>query len=208
MLRPAMLLALAACGDNAAPPDGPALPDLQFVPARMMTWTVDAQGFAGDSCEVVEGCVGGPGRRTLLHFATVTANTGGADLVIGRPPDAGVSDATFTWSPCHMHHHFRDYVTYRLDGAGGSIALTSKRAFCLEDDEAIRIGAAPNHYDCQNQGISRGWADAYLFDTACQFVDVTDVPPGHYTLVFEVNPDHTLPDARFDNNTFALEVDL
>ena len=33
-------------------------------------------------------------------------------------------------------------------------------------------------YNCGRQGIQRGWADSYYNGLECQYIDVTDVPPG------------------------------
>jgi len=199
---------LAACGDNAAPPDAPALPDLQFVAGRMTSWDVSERMFLDPDCEVVEQCVAAPGWRRILSFNTVTANRGTADLVVGRPPPIGESDAKFTWSPCHKHHHYLNYVTYQLDGPAGTQLVASKRAFCLQDNEQVQAGAASNGYSCQDQGISRGWADSYTTDLPCQFIDVTGVPPGSYTLRLELNPDRALPESSYDNNEFTFQVQL
>ena len=37
-------------------------------------------------------------------------------------------------------------------------------------------------YDCSNQGIQAGWSDLYGNSLDCQWLDVTDVPPGDYFL--------------------------
>ena len=41
---------------------------------------------------------------------------------------------------------------------------------------------------CSDQGIQAGWADVYGAHLDCQWIDVTDVPAGIYTLEIEVNP--------------------
>ena len=200
-----------ATDDAPAPIDVPAgTPDLQFV-ARAMVGTVAVQQdaiFRDADCEVVESCVGAAGRRTLLRFSTVSANLGSADLFVGAPPAAGDSNALFVWSPCHKHHHVRDYASYELVDATGVVATARKQAFCLEDDLPVQPGAQPTGYSCLRQGISRGWADVYTSDLPCQWIDVTDVPPGSYTLRLVVNPLHTLPESDYDNNEFTVDVQL
>ncbi|MCA9697946.1 MAG: hypothetical protein KC431_10515, partial [Myxococcales bacterium] len=42
-------------------------------------------------------------------------------------------------------------------------------------------------YTCYNQGLSLGWSDTYGAALDCQWIDVTDVAPGDYTLRMEVN---------------------
>lgn len=203
---------LIGCGDNsiARPPaDGPGVPDLQFVPEAITnTVSVGLGVFPSDDCAVIEGCVGASGLRRLLRFATVTANLGTGDLVIGVPPPPGQSNDVFQWSPCHMHHHFLNYASFELvDGAGNTVTAR-KQAFCLEDDRPVVLGAQRHGYSCLDQGISRGYADVYGADLACQWIDITGMAPGAYTLRMVVNPLHTIIESDTTNNVFTVGVSL
>ena len=195
---------------DASPFDAPpGIADLEFVDSEMAdTVILNELDFRADDCAVVEGCVGGEGARLLLRFDTVTANRGTGDLVVGLTPPPGESNETFQWSPCHMHHHYSNYIAYQLIDGAGTVVTARKQAFCLEDGEPIDVGAAPTGYSCLNQGISRGWADVYSRYLACQWIDVTGMPSGDYTLRAEVNPLHTLPESNFDNNVFTVAVKL
>jgi hypothetical protein len=165
--------------------------------------------FAADDCAVTEGCVGASGRRRLLRFATVTANLGSGDLIVGMPPPPGESNDVFQWSPCHMHHHVANYASYELlDQAGTTVITGRKQAFCLEDVEQVQPGAPATGYSCGDQGISRGWADVYSRYLPCQWIDVTGVPLGNYTLRVVVNPLHTLPESDTTNNVFTVGVTI
>jgi hypothetical protein len=208
--------ALAGCGDNSAPPDAPpdavpdepqGVPDLQFV-AEAMTGTValDFVDFATDNCAVVEHCVGAAGRRRLLKFATVTANLGSGDLIVGVPPPPGVSNDVFVWSPCHQHHHVVNYALYELIDSAGNVTAGRKQAFCLEDDERVLLGAQTHHYSCKDQGISRGFADVYANSLACQWMDITGMASGDYTLRITVNPLHTIVESDTSNDVFTVGV--
>lgn len=205
--------ALCGCGDNVAPAPDAAVataPDLQFVAADMASsLVVTNDNFRDGDCEVVEGCVDAPGGRTLLRFDTVSANRGTADLFVGVPPPSGESDATFEWSPCHMHHHVRNYASYELRDATGDVVINArKQSFCLEDGEQIQPGIRATGYSCIRQGITRGWADVYSRYTPCQWIDVTGVPSGRYTLRIVVNPLRTLRETNYDNNAFTVGVQL
>ena len=206
---PDAALADAASADAwVAPLDAPTgFPDLQFVVEEMAgNWVVTSDVFAPDDCAVAEGCVGAAGRRTLLRFDTVTANRGSGELVVGVPPPPGESNAVFQWSACHKHHHVANYASYELVGPTGTVLTARKQSFCLEDGEQVQPGAPPTGYTCLNQGISRGWADVYGRYLACQWIDVTDIAPGAYTLRIVVNPLRTIAESSYDNNLFTFDV--
>ena len=83
-----------------------------------------------------------------------------------------------------------------------------KQAFCLADFQPY--GTAPSSgYDCEFQGISAGWGDLYRRDLDGQWVDITGVPPGTYTLVVTVNGNRRFAETHgADGNVFELEVEI
>jgi hypothetical protein len=222
---------LVACGDNLAlppdaaqprpfapnvlghpdaRPDGPVgTPDLKLVPEEMAnTLQLVDEAFDGAACAVVEQCVAGPGLRRLLKFDTVTMNDGTGDLALGMPPPDGESDVTFEWSTCHGHHHVTGYATYELLDDTGVVVAGHKQAFCLQDIEQVQPGAGSRGYNCMNQGMSVGWADVYARSLPCQWIDVTGVAGGTYTLRVRVNPEGKLPDQDLSNNEFTTTTTL
>lgn len=210
----AAVLRLALCTScddpdrNAVPDDSPpGVPDLQVEPISLDDVGVTDTLIGPDDCELQEACVGAAGSRRLLRFETVTSNRGTADLVIGRPPATGISDDTFVWSQCHQHHHVPGYTLYELVNTAGDVTTSRKQSFCLQDDQNFEVGR-PRRYNCQDQGLSRGWADVYGLDTPCQWIDVTDLPSGEYTLRITVNPQHGFVESSYDNNEFSLRVPL
>lgn len=168
--------------------------------------------IAQNSCSLYEGCVNGTGWRRVLRFDTKSANIGSRDLVLGvaaNHPDL------FHYSQCHAHHHFDDYANYELLDGDQLVAVGHKQAFCLVDwdphawpqqTEADRV------YSCFNQGLSLGWSDTYFASIDCQWIDVTTVLPGAYTLRMQINvpPDGashpTLVERRYDNNVLEIPV--
>src|SRR5438876_8936006 len=178
------------------------LPDLMIwgpsISPRITTVT-----FSSSSCAVVEGLVQA-GTRKLLRFSTETRNQGTADIFLGNP----ASNPLFVWAPCHGHYHFNNYASYRLlDSNGQSAATGLKIGFCLLD--SIRWSpSAPSsaRYTCSNQGIQRGWGDLYDSTLDGQWIDITDVPDGNYTLELEVNPLHILPESDYSNNITRVAV--
>jgi hypothetical protein len=187
--------------DGACP-----LPDLSIIPERLeSSYRIETLPFAADDCAIAEGCVNGPGWRRLLRFSTTTPNTGTAALHFGQP---GQNSDFFQYSECHQHYHFSAYANYRLlSGDGDVAAIGHKQAFCLEDyerwtDDAPRVAS----YDCNFQGISVGWADTYDAALDCQWIDVTDVPAGEYTLEVAINPEQLIPELSYDNNLAQVSV--
>jgi lysyl oxidase-like protein 2/3/4 len=69
------------------------------------------------------------------------------------------------------------------------------------------VGAAPTHgYSCANQGISRGWADSYTRGLPCQWIDITDLSPGAYSLRVVVNPLNKIAESDTTNNELTFGV--
>ena len=184
---------------------GPPLPDLALLRSRMRdTVYLAEEGFPPGHCAIAESCVLGPGFRRLLRFDTAVANLGSADLVLGDPdPD----DPLWEYDSCHQHYHYLNFANYQLVRADDTVvAIGHKQSFCLRDDERVVPGAPSNGYDCTDQGLSVGWSDVYAASLDCQFIDVTDVPPGDYWIRVEVNPSGAIAESRLDNDIVFLPV--
>ena len=94
---------------------------------------------------------------------------------------------------------------------GAPAAEGHKQAFCLEDYEiqpGTDMTSHPARYTCTDQGISQGWGDTYGAYLDCNWIDVTDVAPGNYTIHIEINRMHALPESRYDNNTGEAPVTI
>jgi Lysyl oxidase len=182
---------------------GGALPDL-IIWGPSANPTTIVRTFAATDCEVVEGCEP-VGTRTLLSFTTETRNIGGGDLVMGNP----ATNSLFIWATCHQHYHFEQFASYSLlDANSNVVASGHKVGFCLEDVQAWTNTHPQAKYTCSNQGIQSGWADVYSAGLPCQYIDVTGVAPGQYTLQMIVNPDNVLPESNTNNNTTLVPVSI
>lgn len=180
-------------------------------------YRVEFQTFAPGACEIMEGCVDGPGTRRLLRWDTWTPNQGGADMFLGTTPPRGTTEGPFVWSECHMHHHFSSYANYELLSSDGAVAATGhKQAFCLEDyyqwpcggTGQPRCGNAGAAYDCGYQGIQMDYQDVYASNLPCQWIDVTDLPSGDYDLHISLNTEHILAESNYDNNELLVSVTI
>jgi hypothetical protein len=164
---------------------------------------ISEETFSESDCEVQEGMTTA-GTHTLLRFNTETRNIGASDLVMPSP----VNNPAFEFAECHGHYHFKGFARYRLlDSAGLEVATGRKVSFCLLDlsrwdPKANRI----SRFTCEEQGIQSGWADIYDSGLPGQWIDITGLSPGAYTLEVTMNPEHVLPESDYSNNTATVGV--
>ncbi len=197
---------------------GPALttgpgPDLQVDEKAAETSAhVSTETFSADSCEVSEQCVRAAGVRTVLRFDGTILNLGSDDLVIGSPANSGL----FQKSSCHNVELLKNIMIYELiDPDTGEVVkvgdqdvVSRKQGFCMMDIVQANASSPQGRYDCDNQGITAGWGDLYDAALDCQFVDVTGVPQGAYTLRLTVNPDGLFSESDPSNNSVDVPVTI
>jgi hypothetical protein len=155
--------------------------------------------FPAGHCAIEEGAVPGPGTHRLLRFDTVVVNMGELDARIGDPedPEPPLDADDFEFAPCHGHYHIHSYAEYELfDADGKLVGQGHKQAFCLLDSIRIVPGAPSSGYDCSFQGISSGWADIYGRGLDGQWIVVTGLPAGEYTLRVTINPERLIPEVN------------
>jgi hypothetical protein len=208
------------CGDSCCPvgascDDGAcALPDLRVnyeAAADRTKLQVVERSFGLDSCELEEACVGGAGRRRLLLFEGRLENWGPGDLDLG--PQEG--NPLFTYSACHDHYHTENFAEYLLRNPDGTLAASGhKVGYCVADTAPIEDPSAPmterpapgRSTPCNK--LTAGYADVYDIQTPCQWIDVTDVPPGDYLLEVTINPDGHVAEVDTKNNTIEVPLTL
>jgi hypothetical protein len=105
----------------------------------------------------------------------------------------------------HNHWHLRDLETSTLDPLDdddGGVRYSAKHGFCFFDNIKFNLllpgapldafytgcGTDPNVLN-QSMGLSIGWGDAYFYDIAYQWVDITGLRRGRYRL-------HAVADAQ------------
>lgn len=189
--------------DTDTDTDGAALPDIDMsvvLDDTIASLSIDTQFFAKDACEVIEGCVGGPGMRRLLRFDTITPNLGEGHFLI--------NDDKLGTSAC-TGAVFEEYADYRLfDAKNNEVGVGFKAAFLLIDILMWVPNSPPAMFGFDEMGISAGWADIYSAGLQCQWVDITDVPPGDYTLQISVNEDEVIEESTYDNNIVLVPVTI
>jgi hypothetical protein len=169
----------------------------------------DTVFVTANSCARFEECVTGTGERRVLRFSVEAVNQGMATLTV--PPPADRPDL-FTFSPCHGHYHFSGFAAYELlDGEGKTVLTGRKQAYCMEDTQRVVSGPdvpCSKKYNCDEQGIQRGWSDLYGNTLDCQWLDITGVAPGDYRLQVTLNPARAFQEASLDNNTASVPVTI
>jgi Lysyl oxidase len=139
-----------------------------------------------DQCAIDEGCLRGLGVRYVLKFDTHIKNIGNRDYYIGTPPDDPNQPTTqFVWDPCHRHWHYRGYAEYVIRDQAGAVPLGTKNGFCVLDLECDD-GGRPK-FTCDKMGITADCGDVYDNELPCQWVDITGLRPGLYSLAVRVN---------------------
>jgi hypothetical protein len=203
------LFAIALVVAAAAPADD--LPDLVLDLPTLRT-SFEELSFPPTACELqaADRCVDAAGARKLLRFSVFALNRGG-DLVLGTPrPD----DPMWVFSACHNHYHFETFAHYEIRSTDGSGTTWEgqKRSFCVEDS-LVADPTVPHQrkYCCDRtcnstQGLQHGWGDLYPDTLPCQWIDVTDVPPGDYQLCVQLNFAHKLPESDYTNDGGCVPV--
>uniref|UniRef100_A0A7N8WL67 Lysyl oxidase homolog n=1 Tax=Mastacembelus armatus TaxID=205130 RepID=A0A7N8WL67_9TELE len=141
--------------------------------------------------------------RVLLRFPQKVKNQGTTDFLPFKPRHQ------WDWHNCHQHYHSMDaFSNYDLLDVvtGRKMAEGHKASFCLEDtscDPGFR-----RRYACTShtQGLSPGCHDIYAANIDCQWIDITDVPPGNYILKVTVNPNFHVMESDFTNNVVRCDI--
>ncbi|MDZ4681686.1 MAG: lysyl oxidase family protein [Saprospiraceae bacterium] len=154
-------------------------------------------------CQVAEGCLLGTGVRQLLYYGVTIWNYGNQPYYPGTPTN---NPSAYEWAECHGHFHYMGFAeSYLYDENLQQVDFAQKTSYAIVNTNCLP-GVTPN-----GPALAPGCGDTYPAGYACQWVDITDIAPGNYTLVLRVNSPH-LPDylgrieTNFDNN--AVQVCL
>lgn len=130
--------------------------------------------------------------------------------------------------PDHRHWHLMGFARYELRRVGHprEPALTDRKTgFCLGDRYEIRgakrlpaFGGFPAQGDTCGlgrptlrglfAGISVGYGDQYAAHLEGQYIDITKAPAGRYMLVHTANPDGSLLESNYANNSSSMQISL
>ncbi len=112
----------------------------------------------------------------------------------------------------HGHYHYENASLYEFIVPGEPSRATAKIGFCMFDTFPDPDGGSPTSYysgsfgacvasgSSVEMGISRGWGDYYPRSIANQWIVVTGLVAGAYTLRSTVNPGREFIEANYDDN--------
>lgn len=167
------------------------------------------------NCAVEKQCVGGSGLRTLLGFSINVYNRGDADLILGAVGAPGVKSAACEGPAYYsssgepepfLNPPYREnYLLYQLlDTSMTSVVENYGRAPAI----CLPAAQSTSRFSCEFLGLPKDSFETYDKSAVCQWLDITGVPPGDYTLRLSVNPGRLLPERSYENNTLDLPVRL
>lgn len=133
--------------------------------------------------------------------------------------------AASEFHPTHTHFHIEDFYVSKLWASrNGAIAgaepvsVTRKNGFCPEDSTPHSTGREPK-YRCRDDfrtegglsevvGISAGYMDTYGYALPDQFLEITDVPDGHYVLEVVIDPNDNFVESSERDNRTCIDIVL
>jgi glucose/arabinose dehydrogenase len=232
----AALVTVISVGTRAAAAEQQRLPDLdQMTPDQLVITRAGTRrkpayrlGFRSAVSNVGAGPLVITGRRLNpandeMVADQVVEQDGGRQQVL-----SDVGRLRYTISPDHRHWHLLGFDRYELrranDGAGAAAVTDRKTGFCLGDryqDERRALKAAPARprYTSRcgldhpeffgiTEGISVGYGDNYNANLEGQYLPLTGLPAGRYTLVHRANADRRLRELDYTNNAASLLLEL
>ena len=123
----------------------------------------------------------------------------------------------------HSHWHVRDLASYTLQNAAATIKRTGeKHGFCFFDNSEVNLdlrhapqsprylagGCGKASSTSVTTGLSLGWGDKYAYKLPDQYINITNLPAGQYTLTAMVDSQGYLRERCEGNNitTAVLKI--
>jgi hypothetical protein len=155
---------------------------------------------------------------TSVSDMTVTQQIFNDDGSVSR--NISTPSTMFFGGDGHNHWHVRDLETYelvRVDN-GVKVGTGEKHGFCFFDNTVHKLSLPnapqdPVYTGCGTsgalrvvQGLSVGWADKYPYRLPDQYIDITNLSPGQYRLVYTVDQQRYFAETRERNNVNCTDL--
>lgn len=178
--------------------------DLAIAPESIRPQVQIREYKAADEAEVVDKCAK-VGVRRLLAVDFDVYNMGKEDLVLGEDymsPWSAYSTAEMWW-------RFIGFWRIEMRNAQGQIVAFVEPPMIPSFSGTRRWnpqGSSVKRFNFDHQGLRGGWMQKVQSYWACQFIDITDIPPGDYSVDVVVDPWNRIPETREDNNRVTFPV--
>lgn len=151
--------------------------------------------IADDSCEIYDGCALGSGRRALMQVQVQVRNVGRAAIDLGHPWQSPY----FAQSLCQQSNTIYGFMLAELRDANQKLVASGALATnCVADRNA--------GYTCMAQGLPPQGTAASQPQGQCDYLDVTGLPAGDYSMRLTVNPSGEIPESNRNNNSVEFPV--
>jgi len=132
-------------------------------------------------------------------------------------PVARANVGGLKYDPAHQHWHFEQFTQYSLlDASSGTVAVSTKRSWCLGNTDAIDLSVPNANWQayggniftqCGSAGavwirevLDVGWGDTYGQYIPGQAFNITNLPNGRYYIRVQVNPQGLLYETTTSDN--------
>jgi hypothetical protein len=126
---------------------------------------------------------------------------------------------TFVFHRNHHHWHFEGFALYEiLTVSDGQLAASLKTTVCIRDNVSPEDGAESlAHFGwgdngrCDKnalEGLSVGYGDTYPWNIDGQSIDITELNDGCYIFRSTANPNRSIIESDYGNNSAAVSFRL
>jgi hypothetical protein len=203
----------------------PLMPDLGM--ARLRAFSIDTTSIAGHTLLRFTTIIINIGDGPFQAYGHDPQPNG--DLLV----DGQIENSDGTWTGYttdyhmyfagdgHNHWHVRDLETYVLQNTAATIKLTgAKHGFCFFDNYKFNLSmpGAPQsrvYTGCGKAadtsvtvGLSIGWGDKYVATIPDQYIDITNLPSGQYTLSATADAQDGFTERCEGNNTTTAVLQI
>ena len=176
-----------------------------YIPPESLRPQVQIREFkVANEAEVADGCAK-VGVRRMLAVDFDVQNRGKEDLVLGE-------DYLSPWhaySTAEMWYRFIGFWRMEMFDTNSKLVAAIEPPMIPSFSGTRRWNPQASEikrFNFDRQGLRGGWTQKVQSFWSCQFIDITDIAPGDYTVTITVDPWNRVPESNEDNNTVSFPV--